>query len=372
MDFGALPPEVNSALMYAGAGAAPMLAAGAAWNGVAAELSAAASDFEAVITRLTTEEWLSPAARAMAAAAQPFSVWLSCTADCLAFAGEQARASAAAFETAFRATVPPAEVAANRARLTQLTATNTFGQNVSAIAAAEARYGEMWAQDAAAMYGYAASSAAAGRLDALRSPSAVADPAAAPAQQTALAHLVDSGPNAVLSLAAPAASTSPAAVGGIGGGSSGCLPGSTASTIRSSRSSTTSRPFTPTSVPISRTSPCRPTTTTTISPISPQRRLRRGPRLGAPAVPAGATPVVAASGAASSVGRLSVPTGWYVAAPARAGEPTSVGTGWAVPGADDPMDVLPGAPAVVVDGARPVSGPRYGVRPTVMPKHGVV
>ncbi|WP_264990646.1 PPE family protein, partial [Mycobacterium kiyosense] len=217
MDFGALPPEVNSALMYAGAGAAPMLAAGAAWNGVAAELSAAASDFEAVITRLTTEEWLSPAARAMAAAAQPFSVWLSCTADCLAFAGEQARASAAAFETAFRATVPPAEVAANRARLTQLTATNTFGQNVSAIAAAEARYGEMWAQDAAAMYGYAASSAAAGRLDALRSPSAVADPAAAPAQQTALAHLVDSGPNAVLSLAAPAASTSPAAVGGIGG-----------------------------------------------------------------------------------------------------------------------------------------------------------
>src|SRR5262249_10375901 len=35
-----------------------------------------------------------------------------------------------------------------------------FGQNTPAIGATEAQYGEMWAQDAAAMYGYAASSAA--------------------------------------------------------------------------------------------------------------------------------------------------------------------------------------------------------------------
>jgi PPE-repeat protein len=41
-----------------------------------------------------------------------------------------------------------------------LVATNLFGQNTPAIAATEAQYGEMWAQDAAAMFGYAASSAA--------------------------------------------------------------------------------------------------------------------------------------------------------------------------------------------------------------------
>jgi PPE-repeat protein len=41
-----------------------------------------------------------------------------------------------------------------------LTATNLFGQNTPAIAATEAQYGEMWAQDVAAMFGYAASSAA--------------------------------------------------------------------------------------------------------------------------------------------------------------------------------------------------------------------
>ena len=32
MDFGALPPEINSARMYAGPGSAPMLAAATAWD----------------------------------------------------------------------------------------------------------------------------------------------------------------------------------------------------------------------------------------------------------------------------------------------------------------------------------------------------
>ena len=53
-------------------------------------------------------------------------------------------------------TVPPPVIAANRTQLMSLTATNFFGQNTPAIAATEAQYSEMWAQDAAAMYGYAA------------------------------------------------------------------------------------------------------------------------------------------------------------------------------------------------------------------------
>ncbi len=39
MDFGALPPEINSGRMYCGPGSGPMLAAAAAWDGV--ELEAA-------------------------------------------------------------------------------------------------------------------------------------------------------------------------------------------------------------------------------------------------------------------------------------------------------------------------------------------
>ena len=38
MDFLALPPEINSALMYAGAGSGPLFVAAAAWDGLAAEL----------------------------------------------------------------------------------------------------------------------------------------------------------------------------------------------------------------------------------------------------------------------------------------------------------------------------------------------
>ena len=52
-------------------------------------------------------------------------------------------------------------IAANRSYLAQLVATNIFGQNTSAIAATEAQYGEMWAQDAEAMDTYFASSATA-------------------------------------------------------------------------------------------------------------------------------------------------------------------------------------------------------------------
>ena len=73
----------------------------------------------------------------------------------------QARAAASAYQSAFTAMVPPATIAANRTQLASLTATNVFGQNTPAIAANEAQYGEMWAQDATAMYGYAGNSAAA-------------------------------------------------------------------------------------------------------------------------------------------------------------------------------------------------------------------
>lgn len=78
MDFGALPPEVNSGRMYCGPGSAPMVAAASAWNGLAAELSVAAVGYERVITTLQTEEWLGlhrcpagdPGRRAVAAVRQ--------------------------------------------------------------------------------------------------------------------------------------------------------------------------------------------------------------------------------------------------------------------------------------------------------------
>jgi len=45
----------------------------------------------------------------------------------------------------------PSQVAANRASLAALVATNVLGQNAPAIASTEAHYAEMWAQDVVAM-----------------------------------------------------------------------------------------------------------------------------------------------------------------------------------------------------------------------------
>ena len=55
MDYGAFPPEFNSARMYAGPGPGSMLAAAAAWNGLAAELRSVASSYGSVISGLTDE-----------------------------------------------------------------------------------------------------------------------------------------------------------------------------------------------------------------------------------------------------------------------------------------------------------------------------
>lgn len=161
MDYGAFPPEFNSGRMYAGPGSASMLAAATAWDGLAAELRSAASSYRSVISQLTSGPWVGPSSTAMAAAAAPYVVWMDATAGQAELAATQALAAAAAHAQAFAMTVPPPVIAANRAELAMLVATSFFGQNFPAIAANWAHYFEMWAQDAGAMFAYAANSAAA-------------------------------------------------------------------------------------------------------------------------------------------------------------------------------------------------------------------
>src|SRR5271168_177867 len=169
-DFAGRPPEVNSALIYSGAGAGPLMAAASSFNNLSSELTSNAASYESVISELTGSEWTGPSSEAMSAAAQPFITWLDTTAAQLRVAASQATASAAAYEAAFAASIPPPVIAANRATLAALVATNILGQNTPAIAANEAMYGEFWAQDAAAMYGYASASAANATLSPLTPP----------------------------------------------------------------------------------------------------------------------------------------------------------------------------------------------------------
>jgi PPE-repeat protein len=73
-----------------------------------------------------------------------------------------------------------------------LVATNFLGINTAAIMATEAQYAEMWAQDAAAMYGYAGSSAAATTLTPFTAPQQNTDPAGLTAQSAAVTNSVAS------------------------------------------------------------------------------------------------------------------------------------------------------------------------------------
>jgi PPE-repeat protein len=191
VDFAMLPPEINSGLMYSGAGSGPMLAAATAWEGLAVELQTTASSYAALVSNLTDGPWQGPSSAAMVTAAVPQISWLSGTAEQAEQAAGKATAAATAYEMAFAASVPPSEIAANRALLMSLLATNFLGQNTAAIAATEAQYGEMWAQDAAAMYGYSGASAQASTLTPFNTaaqavtPGGLADQFAAVAQAAA-------------------------------------------------------------------------------------------------------------------------------------------------------------------------------------------
>jgi PPE-repeat protein len=188
MDFGLYPPEINSGRMYAGPGSGPMLAAAQAWDALADELYTAASAYQSVTSELTGGPWSGPSSASMAAAAATYVTWLSATAGQAEETASQAKAAAAGYEAAFASTVPPPVIAANRSLLMTLVATNFFGQNTAAIAATEAQYAAMWAQDAVAMYVYAGSSASASALPPFSSPDQNTDPGATAGQAAAVSQ----------------------------------------------------------------------------------------------------------------------------------------------------------------------------------------
>ncbi|OBH84901.1 hypothetical protein A5681_18310 [Mycobacterium scrofulaceum] len=343
MDFGAMPPEINSGLMYAGPGPGSMLAAATAWEGLAAELRAAATSYGSAILTLTDAGWQGPSSAAMAAAAAPYVAWMHATAAQAEQAGMRAAAAAAAHEAAFAATVPPPMIAANRSLLMMLVATNFLGINTAAIATTEAQYAEMWAQDAAAMYAYAGSSAAAAML----TPMSVAPPttnpggaAAAANMQGATQGLAMALPSSLNSSASSLLSGFPSAVssftgllgtpfGGQGAGTAASgLGGMTASNAGLAaamrESGVVSRVGTP-----------------GMEHLVPAAPSMRAPQMLAPArlMPS------AAMGQATPVGGLSVPPSWQAATP-EAAAPTATPLG----AAGAPMLAPRGIPAGQVGG----------------------
>jgi PPE-repeat protein len=198
--WGGVPPEIISGQLYAGPGSGGLREAAAAWAELAGELEAAARDYQTVLTGIV-QAWQGPSATAMATAVTPYIAWLQSTAEQARLTGVSAAAAASSYETALAAAVPPPTIAANRSLLLQLITTNILGQYTGLIAALEAQYAQMWAQDTATMNTYEVSSLSAiAQLPALQPAPQVANltanPAAViPAQATPLDLI-----NAILTL----------------------------------------------------------------------------------------------------------------------------------------------------------------------------
>lgn len=384
LDFAAIPPEITSSLMYAGAGAAPLMAAATAYANLAAEVSATATQWESIISLLTTENWTGGGSAAAATAAQPIITYLTETATTLEQAGAQATASAAAYEAAFAATVPPPVIAANRTLLATLVATNFLGVNSAAIAAAEADYAAMWAQDAAMMAAYQAASAVAGVLTPVTPLTSTTNPTVAAAlDSTALT--ADSTGGTAQALLAPvsnaatlAAPTLPFQTTGILGSIDNFL-GTPAVLNGINGGVNTAAWFVmntiPTAVSLGHTLGSVPSIpfalTDSVTPLA--GGMVQGTMVGSVSG-AGAS---AALGEASAVGGLSVPAGWNAAAPASLASSTAPleGSGWTAAAEAEPVTAMPGMPgmAAAAKGAGAYgSGPRYGFKPIVMPKQVVV
>jgi PPE-repeat protein len=385
LDFGALPPEINSTRMYTGPGAGPMMAAAAAWNNLATELNSTADAAQSVISTLADDEWRGPSSAAMATASAPYLEWLQTTSAAAQQAADQAMASAAAYEAAFGMTVPPPLVAANRAQLAALVATNLLGQNTPAIAATEAQYGQMWAQDAAAMYGYAGSSATAGRLVPLTDPQSATTPGgigaqAATAGQSAgtssgLPGLVSSMPSTMQSLSGPlSAAASPAqALGPLDDFFNANLVENIPNGIFDMASWNGFNAIV-TGILYAHTADAG-LVGKGMAPAFGGVGIAPATTVAAPAGGGGAggAPVLAGLGQASTVGKLSVPAGWSTASPPET--PTAAaplaGSGWTAPVEEGAgaTNVAAGMPAYASAGRGGYGvGPRYGVKPTVMPR----
>jgi len=401
LDFASLPPEVNSGLMYAGPGSAPMLTASSAWASLSAELNTMAAAYQAVVAALTDGSWLGPAAASMAASSQAQVEWLAGTGLQAEQVAAQAAAAVSAFEAAFSATVPPPEIAANRALLMALVATNLLGQNTAAIMATEAQYAEMWAQDAAAMYGYAGASSAASTLTPFVAAAESANPAGLGAQASAVAQAVGSstGQSAATETLAALAGEMPAppwmgnldsflnALGLTGhvwnsNGDGIVVGGVMGDLLEGLTGSQTLDASTGFDAFIRLISPTRLFTTAfkDLDGLAHSAMTAMGGATkissvaeAIPPVPSGVPgPVLGSLGKADLVGRLSVPSNWGGVAPSMSPAVTPVGN-LGTPVSSQPLTPIAnsmGGVPVVGNGGRGMqfAAPRYGFKPTVVPR----
>lgn len=383
LDFGALPPEIHSERMYSGPGPGSMMAAAWAWNLLAAELDSAANDYDRIVTQLVSEEWMGPASAQMAEAAQPYVTWMRATAVQAEQAAISARAATGAYEAAFAATVPPPLIEANRIQLAQAVSTNVLGQNTPLIVQLEAQYAEMWAQDATAMYGYAGQAAPVTQVTPFTRPTETTNPAGEGMQAASVAQaagtaagsestqsqLLSSVPPTLRALSSPAAATTepPPPITDL-------LEQNPVFDMWAEYASPTQNTLAM-MYRVTGMSTHFLSLSKGLAPAAKAASEGAKAAAGLPAIGAslrgltgGGGAISASLASAAPVGGFSVPPAWSAATPAVTSGASSIPVSRFIttPDTPGPGNLLGGMPLAGVGGSSGGTGPRYGIRPTVM------
>src|ERR1700761_5477913 len=185
----AMPPELNTARLLAGAGQAPMLATAMGWQALAAAFEAQAAELSARLSSLG-EAWTGGSSDKALSAAQPMVTWLHTAAQQAQQRAAKATAQAAAYTSAVAMTPSLPEIATNHITTAVLMATNFLGINTMPIGFNEADYFiRMWNQAAAAMDIYQAETLANTQFEKLEQMAAILNPSSSQSLSAGLNQL---------------------------------------------------------------------------------------------------------------------------------------------------------------------------------------